>query len=97
MDIGGFAIAKNSISITLCKEANANGDSGNGAYRDQPDTKQEGKDLTSTTLGFSTPEYAKRFAKALRHTVGWGFGNPSPGNRDAHRKQPCRNPAAEAF
>lgn len=53
----------------MCKEANANGDSGNGAYCDQPDTKQQPKDLTSATLGFSTPEYAKKFAKALRHAV----------------------------
>jgi hypothetical protein len=42
--------------------ANANGDSGNEAYCD--DTEQEPKDLNSATLGFSTPEYAKRFAKA---------------------------------
>jgi len=53
----------------MCKEANANGDSGNGAYCDQTDTKQQPKDLTSATLGFSTPEYAKKFAKALRHAV----------------------------
>jgi len=48
--------------------ANANGDSGNEAYCD--DTEQEPKDLNSATLGFSTPEYAKRFAKALPHAVG---------------------------
>jgi hypothetical protein len=30
---------------------------------------QQPKDLTSATLGFATPEYAKKFAKALRHAV----------------------------
>jgi hypothetical protein len=29
------------------------------------------------TLGFSTPEYAKRFAKALRHAVNLCGGKPS--------------------
>jgi hypothetical protein len=53
----------------MCKEANANGDSGNGAYCDQPDKKQAAKDLTSLTLGFSTAEYTARFEKALRHSV----------------------------
>lgn len=53
----------------MCKEAKANGDSENGAYCDQPDKKEAPKGLTSTTLGFTTPEYATRFAKALRHAV----------------------------
>ena len=53
----------------MCKEANANGDSGNGAYCDESEKKQTPKDLTSSTLGFTTPAYAKRFAKALRHAV----------------------------
>ena len=53
----------------MCKEASANGDSGNGAYCDQPDTNETPKDLTSATLGFNSPEYAKRFAKAFQHAV----------------------------
>lgn len=53
----------------MCKEANANGDSGNGAYCDQSETKETPKDLTSAMLGFSTPLYAKRFAKALGHAI----------------------------
>jgi hypothetical protein len=53
----------------MCKEASANGDSGNGAYCDQPDTKETPRDVTSSTLDFATPAYAKRFAKALRHAV----------------------------
>jgi hypothetical protein len=53
----------------MCKEANAHGDSGNGAYCDQPDTKQTPKDVTSSTLGFTSPDYAKRFAKAFGNAV----------------------------
>jgi len=53
----------------MCKLANANGDARNGAYCDQPDTKERPKDLTSSTLGFASPDYAKRFVKALRHAV----------------------------
>jgi hypothetical protein len=53
----------------MCKEVSTSGDSGNGAYCDQSDTKETPKDLTSATLGFSTPEYATRFATALRHAA----------------------------
>lgn len=53
----------------MCKLANANGDSKNGAYCDEPETQEKPKDLTTLTLGFSTPEYAARFTKALRHAV----------------------------
>jgi hypothetical protein len=53
----------------MCKDANANGDSGNGAYCDEPEKKQTPKELTSSTLGFTSPAYAKRFAKALQHAV----------------------------
>jgi hypothetical protein len=53
----------------MCKEANAHGELGNGVYCDQPETKQRPKDLTSSTLGFASPDYAERFAKAFRHAV----------------------------
>jgi hypothetical protein len=41
----------------------------NRSYCDHPDHKLEPEDLTSTTLGFSTPEYAKRFAKTFKRAV----------------------------
>jgi hypothetical protein len=53
----------------MCTQANSHGDAGNGAYCDEPEKKQTPKDLTSSTLGFTTPAYANRFAKALRHAV----------------------------
>jgi hypothetical protein len=49
----------------------------NGAYCDQPERKNKPSDLTSIQLGFSTPEYAKRFAKAFRHAVELCGGKPS--------------------
>ena len=61
----------------MCREANAHGDSGNGAYCDEPDRKQTPKDLTWSTLGFATPGYSKRFAKALQHAVELCGGKPS--------------------
>jgi hypothetical protein len=53
----------------MCKEANTHGDSGNGAYCDQPDKQETPKDLTSTALGFASSDYANRFAKAFRHAA----------------------------
>ena len=49
----------------------------NGAYCDQPERKNKPSDLTSIQLGFSTPEYAKRFAKAFRNAVELCGGKPS--------------------
>jgi hypothetical protein len=62
----------------MCRDATAHGDSGNGAYCDQPDTKETPKELTSTTLGFTSPEYTKRFAKAFQHAVELCDGKASP-------------------
>jgi hypothetical protein len=59
-------------SDELCKEM-----PGNTAYCDQPEHKMGSKYLTQVQLGFSTPEYAKRFAKALRHAVNLCGGKPS--------------------
>jgi len=53
----------------MCKDANANGDPGNGAYCNEPDTKQTPKDLTWSTLGFGNSDYARRFAQALRQLL----------------------------
>jgi hypothetical protein len=53
----------------MCKEANNHGDAGNGAYCDEPEKKQTPKDLTSSTLGFTSPAYAKRFVKALQNAT----------------------------
>jgi len=56
----------------LCKKL-----PGNGAYCDEPERKNKPSDLTSIELGFSTPEYAKRFAKAFKHAVTLCGGKPS--------------------
>ena len=61
----------------MCKEANAHGDTGNGAYCDEPEKKQVPKDLTSSTLGFTTPAYAARFAKAFQHAAELCGAKPS--------------------
>ena len=61
----------------MCKLANDNGDSKNGAYCDEPETQEKPKDLTKLTLGFTTPDYAERFGKALRHAVELCGGTPS--------------------
>jgi len=49
----------------------------NGAYCDEPERKMTPIDLTSIQLGFSTPEYAQRFAKAFKHAVTLCGGKPS--------------------
>jgi hypothetical protein len=49
----------------------------NGAYCDEPERKITPIDLTSIQLGFSTPEYAQRFAKAFKHAVTLCRGKPS--------------------
>jgi len=49
----------------------------NGAYCDEPERKQKPSDLTSIQLGFSTPDYAKRFARAFKHAVTLCGGKPS--------------------
>lgn len=56
----------------LCKEM-----PGNEGYCEVRIKKQKPQDVTSTTYGFSTPEYAARFAKALRHAVTLSGGKPS--------------------
>jgi hypothetical protein len=56
----------------LCK-----GMPGNIAYCGQPEHKEKPKDETQSQLGFSTPEYAARFAKALKHAVILCGGKPS--------------------
>jgi hypothetical protein len=53
----------------MCEAVTANGGARNPAYCDETDHKGNPRDLTSSTLGFSTPEYAKRFAKAFKHAV----------------------------
>jgi hypothetical protein len=50
---------------------------GNSAYCDEPEHKIGSVDLTSRGLGFSTPEYAKRFANAFKHAVTLCGGKPS--------------------
>ena len=42
---------------------------GKCAYCDVPELKEDAKDMTSLMLGFSSPEYAQRFAKAFHHAV----------------------------
>ncbi len=49
----------------------------NEGYCKLRNKKQKPKDVTSTTYGFTTPEYASRFAKALRHAVVLSSGKPS--------------------
>jgi len=49
---------------------------GNTAYCGFSNAKST-TDETQDTLGFTTPEYAKRFAKALRHAVTLCGGNKS--------------------
>jgi hypothetical protein len=56
----------------LCKKM-----PGNTAYCDQPEHKRDSKDLTQSQLGFSTPDYAQRFAKAFKHAVELCGGQPS--------------------
>lgn len=48
----------------LCK-----GMPGNIAYCGEPEHKEKPKNETQSQLGFSTPAYAARFAKALKHAV----------------------------
>lgn len=49
----------------------------NEGYCELRNKKQKPQDVTSTTYGFSSPEYAARFAKALRHAVTLSGGKPS--------------------
>lgn len=49
----------------------------NEGYCELQNKKQKPMDVTSTTYGFSTPAYASRFAKALRHAVVLSGGKPS--------------------
>lgn len=54
----------------MCKEAmTASGGERNPAYCDQPEHKGKSVELTSSTLSFSTPEYATRFVKAFKNAV----------------------------
>jgi hypothetical protein len=53
----------------MCEASTANGSAKNPAYCDEPEHKGKSEVLTSSTLGFSTPEYAKRFGKAFKHAV----------------------------
>ena len=49
----------------------------NEGYCEVRNKKQKAEDVTSTTYGFSSAEYATRFAKALRHAVTLSGGKPS--------------------
>ena len=49
----------------------------NEGYCEVRNKKQKPEDVTSTTYGFSSPEYAARFTKALRHAVTLSGGKPS--------------------
>ena len=60
--------AKNNLD-EMCKAMTANGGERNPAYCDEPEHKGKSVDLTSSTLSFSTPEYATRFAKAFKNAV----------------------------
>jgi hypothetical protein len=60
--------AKNNLD-EMCEATTANGGARNPAYCDEPEHKGKPVELTSSTLGFSTPEYATRFAKAFKHAV----------------------------
>jgi hypothetical protein len=55
---------KGDVLAELCKKM-----PGNSAYCAQPEHKIGSEDLTHIQLGFRTPEYAGRFAKALRQAV----------------------------
>ena len=50
---------------------------GNITYCEGAQQKSEPKDITSVSVGFSTPDYATRFAKAFRHAVELCGGKPS--------------------
>lgn len=56
----------------LCKQMPEN-----EGYCEVGSKKQKAKDVTSTTYGFNSPEYAARFAKALGHAVVLSGGKPS--------------------
>lgn len=49
----------------------------NEGYCEVRNKNQKPEDVTSITYGFSSPEYAARFAKALRHAVTLSGGKPS--------------------
>ena len=49
----------------------------NEGYCEVRNKKGKPHDVTSTVYGFKTPEYAARFAKALRHAVVLSGGKPS--------------------
>jgi len=50
---------------------------GNKSYCDEPEHKEAPLDTTQLMVGFTTPEYAKRFEKAFRHAVELCGGKPS--------------------
>jgi len=49
----------------------------NTAYCDVPEHKEKPEDKTSDMLGFRTPQYAQRFARALRRAIELCGGKPS--------------------
>ena len=53
----------------MCEASISNEGARNPAYCDEPEHKGKPVDLTSSKLGFSTSEYATRFAKAFKHAV----------------------------
>lgn len=53
----------------MCKEAYAAGGQVNPAYCDEPEHQEKPAEKTSSSLGFSTPEYAKRFVQAFKHAI----------------------------
>ena len=63
---------KGDVLDELCK-----GMPGNIAFCGEPEHKEKPKDETQNQLGFSTPAYAARFAKALKHAVILCGGKPA--------------------
>jgi hypothetical protein len=68
---------KNTTWDAMCAEVEQKGGVEEGTYCDFKDKKDEPKEITSLSIGFSTAEYAHRFAEALRHAVKLCGGKPS--------------------
>lgn len=61
----------------MCAHVERKGYAEEGTYCDFRKKKDEPKDVTSLEIGFSTTQYANRFAKAFRHAVELCGGKPS--------------------
>jgi len=69
--------AKSTTWQGMCDDVERKGYAEEGAYCDFSNKKDAPKDVTSLRIGFSTPQYAQRFVKALSHAVELCGGKPS--------------------